>query len=142
MSSLWASGLRASALFPSSLAASKEQSHIPPHPPDPPDPKSQLSVLQFPPLSPKVPTARTLAVSTKARSTLPVPTVSTETTTSTDIEMLASDLSSQNQGTRSEIPRSVITFEPNPQTKNFTVLPPKISSPLHTNKALAPPFRV
>ncbi|KAH0923860.1 hypothetical protein HID58_023878, partial [Brassica napus] len=73
------------------------------------------------------------------RSTLPVPTVSTETTTSTDIEMLASDLSSQNQEIGSEIPRSVITFEPNPQTKNFTVLPPKTSSPLHTNKALTPP---
>uniref|UniRef100_M4CGZ6 DUF4283 domain-containing protein n=1 Tax=Brassica campestris TaxID=3711 RepID=M4CGZ6_BRACM len=139
MSNPWASGLRASALFPSSLAAGKEQSHIPPHPPDPPDPKSQLSVLQFPPLSPKVLTVRTLAVSTKDRSTLPVPTVSTETTTSTDIEMLASDLSSQNQEIGSEIPRSVITFEPNPQTKNFTVLPPKTSSPLHTNKALTPP---
>ncbi|KAG2296177.1 hypothetical protein Bca52824_042846 [Brassica carinata] len=51
MSNPRASGLRASALFPSSLAAGKEQSHIPPHPPDPPDPKSQLSCsnsLPFP----------------------------------------------------------------------------------------------
>ncbi|KAG5415794.1 hypothetical protein IGI04_003361 [Brassica rapa subsp. trilocularis] len=41
--------------------------------------------------------------------------------------------------TRSEIARSESTVAANPQTENFSVLPPKHSSPLHTNKASSPP---
>ncbi|KAG2314820.1 hypothetical protein Bca52824_017942 [Brassica carinata] len=136
MSNPWASGHRASVLFPPSLAAGKEQSHITP---DPTDPNTQLSVAQFPLLSPKMPTARPLAASTKARSILSTPTVSTVNSSSPDIEMVTEDLSRQRPETRYVNSRSVVTVEKNPQTETSTVLPPKTSSPSTPTKLSPPP---
>ncbi|KAH0875624.1 hypothetical protein HID58_072986 [Brassica napus] len=139
MSNPWASGHRAYTLFLSSLAVGEEQSHILPLPPDPPDPATHLSLSQYSPLSPNHPTARSLTVTAKARSNLPVTTVPPETTSSTGIEMVIAEPSCLVPPTSSEILRSESTVVENPQSENFYVLPPKNSSPLHTNKASSPP---
>ncbi|KAG5415935.1 hypothetical protein IGI04_003502 [Brassica rapa subsp. trilocularis] len=139
MSNPWASAHCASALFPSTLAAGEEPSLIPPRPPDPPDPASaspRLSLAHYPPLSPNNPTARALASpssNTKARS-ITSPSSANQLPSPTDTEMDYVDPSSVSE-TRSDLPRSVTTVDSNPTTENFTTLPPKSSSPLHTNKA-------
>ncbi|XP_022547417.2 pollen-specific leucine-rich repeat extensin-like protein 1 isoform X1 [Brassica napus] len=139
MSNPWASAHCASALFPSTLAAGEEPSLIPPRPPDPPDPASaspRLSLTHYPPLSPNNPTARALASpssNTKARS-ITSPSTANRLSSPTDTEMDCVDPSSVSE-TRSDLPRSVTTADSNPSTENFTTLPPRSSSPLHTNNA-------
>ncbi|KAL0730877.1 hypothetical protein Bca4012_026971 [Brassica carinata] len=131
----WASVHCASALFPSSLAIGEEQNHAPPHPPDPPDPVTHLFFAQYLPLSP-VSTVRSLASTcSKARPASQISTVSKETSSPTNTEMVFID-SCIPQSTRSESPRSEVTVAET--LENFTVFPPKTSSPLLTDKASAP----
>lgn len=139
MSNPWASAHCASALFPSSLAVGEELLRVPPRPPDLPDPVN-LSLTHYPPLSPVTSTVRASASSSsKARPTSP--TVSLESSHPTDTEMILADHSGAPQTTESESLGSEVTVATVATVaetlENFTVLPPKTRSPLHTNKASA-----
>ncbi|XP_013633608.1 PREDICTED: mucin-17-like [Brassica oleracea var. oleracea] len=155
MSNPWATVSRSSASLPSSCTTGDKRNLIPP---DPPDPLSHLPLAQYPPLSPTIPSRRSRAI---AFSTV-APLLSTPTVqqisagfSTTDIapcnvdtEMILENASIVDPQTRSEATvDNTIALQPqttttvasstdltNTSSETFTVLPPKPTSPIQTNK--------
>ena len=156
MSNPWATGSRSSASPPSSCTTGDKRNLIPP---DPPDPLSHLPLAQYPPLSPTIPSRRSRAIaSSTVAPLLSTPTVQQISAglSTTDIapcnvdtEMVLESASIVDPQTRSEAtvdnaivrqPQTTTTVAsstdlPNTSSETFTVLPPKPTSPIQTNKA-------
>ncbi|KAF3598678.1 hypothetical protein F2Q69_00038346 [Brassica cretica] len=155
MSNPWATVSRSSASPPSSCTTGDKRNLIPP---DPPDPLSHLPLAQYPLLSPTIPSRRSRAIvfSTVAPllSTPTVQQISAGLSTTdiapcnVDTEMILENASIVDPQTRSEATVDN-TIAPQPQTtttvasstdltntssETFTVLPPKPTSPIQTNK--------
>ena len=156
MSNPWATGSRSSASPPSSCTIGDKRNLIPP---DPPDPLFHLSLAQYPLLSPTIPSrrSRAIAFSTVAPllSTPTVQQISAGLSTTdiapcnVDTEMVLENASIVDPQTRSEATvDNTIALQPqttttvasstdlsNTSSETFTVLPPKSTSPIQTNKA-------
>ncbi|KAG5389740.1 hypothetical protein IGI04_031281 [Brassica rapa subsp. trilocularis] len=149
MSNPWSRNHRASALLPPPLTSGDDRNSIPPLPPDPPD------LVQYPPLSPSI----SVTPQTSRRSSLLLPAASPLEPASSvsdsetpDTEMILVDSTavvlgptensttlvvSRSEGTVAT--RSENTIAVKTSTENYTILKPKFSSPLHTNRASSSP---
>ncbi|CAH8385177.1 unnamed protein product [Eruca vesicaria subsp. sativa] len=140
----WDLGRRASASPPSSITTGDKRNLIPP---DPPDPQSQLPLSQFPILSPIVPSKRfnrskasvilTDSVTpTKSTPTVQQPSAGRSSPVDTEMELEIVYGTVPTSRSETTVPNSGSVQE-NTTTlsENLTILPPKSSSPLQTNKA-------
>ncbi|CAL9248345.1 unnamed protein product, partial [Arabidopsis halleri] len=145
MQNRWFSNGRASALNPRLPTAGGNQFPSPPLPPDPPDPPSDCSLSHFPPLSPalskvsKLPSQTALVQEPAVVKVTPPHLAEVSTSLTTDVEMHpVENTISPIPDPVAEIPRSGSTVtEQGAVTEKFTVLSPKSTSPLLTNKASA-----
>lgn len=146
MSNPWDLSRLASASPPSSSSTGDKRNLIPP---DPPDPTPTLSLELFPVLSPttsskRLNRTRGSVLSTESspfshsNQTAQQPSVAGPSLTA-DTEMELEIVSGSVPSPRSEttVAGSVTDAHSN-STVNLTVLPPKTSSPLQTNKAISP----
>lgn len=146
MANPWATVRLSSVLYLSSCSSGDKRNLILP---DPPDPQAQLSQVQYPPLSPSLPSSNRLKVSVSstdyASSLSSSPTgqkrsaagpLSTNAATSsidTEMELVGASLADPTSTSETTVARSTVKVRDN-HSENFTVLPPKSSSPIQTNR--------
>lgn len=131
MSNPWLTPRRASALSPPSLAAGDDRNPIPPLPPDPPD------LGQYPPLSPSS-TKTILARNSSPKTVVSVKGTSTSTVGSAEAKSTLKPKIIGSEGKTG----SVASGSEKTSPQQFTILKPKKSSPLQTNRAASPPSQI
>ncbi|KAF3572025.1 hypothetical protein F2Q69_00063092 [Brassica cretica] len=143
MTNVWKTPITASAANPPSFSTG-EQPPPDPFPPDPPDPQSPLSPQDYPPLSFSKTGSSTLSKKL-LRNLASLPTAAIAKQQTTAVPSVSQALESSvtipaNTGSNDTVPRSgTLTFTAQKiSTQAFTTIPPKSTSPVHTNKASAP----
>lgn len=130
MQSKWLPINQAFAVIPPSLTTGDGRNPILPDPPDPPDP------IQYPPLSPSIPSSSKTSTKPITSSSLKNPSNRytapvLQEAAITDVEIAISDSTVQISGS------ALSNSQPsksNSGSENYNVMPPKKSSPLQTNR--------
>nr|VDD54901.1 unnamed protein product [Brassica oleracea] len=150
MSNPWSRNHRASALFPPPLTTGDDRNSVPPLPADPQD------LAQYLPLSPSISVtpqssrhSPSISVTPQSSRYSPLPTAAIvpQVTASSppDTEMVMVDktavvLDPTEISTMSNVAGSKSTVADKVSTENYTILKPKFSSALHTNRASSSPL--
>ncbi|KAG5398911.1 hypothetical protein IGI04_020725, partial [Brassica rapa subsp. trilocularis] len=132
MANPWFPANSASALSPPLLTPGDRRFLAPPDPPDP-DPDNPLSLARFPPLN--SPSSLTSKSSKTSRTLLQSCSVTAPKSSSVPPTESFNGKTSTSAISDPVLPRSGNTV---PNFDNFKILPPKTSSPIHTNRASNP----
>ncbi|CAN6868341.1 unnamed protein product [Brassica oleracea] len=132
MANPWATVRLSSVLYLSSCSSGDKRNLILP---DPPDPQAQLSQVQYPPLSPSLPSSNRLKVSVSSTDYASSLSSSPTGQKRSAAGPLSTNAATSNPTSTSEttVARSTVKVRDN-HSENFTVLPPKSSSPIQTNR--------